>query len=201
MVGVLGAPSLNYYWIFAGEASHVYTTPPTITNDIMGYARTADLNAELAKTFAVDATFTVSAYEFTNASSPDMDAFRTRGGKIMFVGGTADWAFSPFDLENYYKTVQARYGSTAAGEFARLFLVPGMDHVSGGQYSTDGFDGFAALRTWVERGTAPDMMMAVARSSANTAWTGRTRPLCAYPKEAVYSGAGDIENGRNFSCQ
>jgi hypothetical protein len=29
----------------------------------------------------------------------------------------------------------------------------------------------------------------------------RTRPLCAYPKVARYTGSGSVEDAANFSCQ
>jgi Tannase and feruloyl esterase len=29
----------------------------------------------------------------------------------------------------------------------------------------------------------------------------RTRPLCAYPKVATYTGAGSTDDARNFICQ
>ena len=44
--------------------------------------------------------------------------------------------------------------------FARLFLVPGMNHCSGGSYALDSFDSLSAIVNWVEQGTAPDSMTA-----------------------------------------
>lgn len=201
MVDTAGTPPAFFYWIFAGEASHVYTTPPTVTPDLLGYARTADLNTEFAKISATSGIYKRSGRDFTNAESPDMDAFRARNGKLMIFNGTADWAFSAKDAERYYKLVQARYGATAAADFSRLFVVPGMGHCSGGAYGTDQFDGYGALVKWVEQGVAPDAMTATARAAAGVAWPGRTRPLCAYPKEAVYKGTGSIEDAANFACQ
>jgi len=29
----------------------------------------------------------------------------------------------------------------------------------------------------------------------------RTRPLCSYPKVAVYNGKGDVNNAASFSCK
>jgi feruloyl esterase len=29
----------------------------------------------------------------------------------------------------------------------------------------------------------------------------RTRPLCSYPKQAVYSGAGDTNSASSYRCQ
>ncbi|MFT4103608.1 MAG: tannase/feruloyl esterase family alpha/beta hydrolase [Burkholderiaceae bacterium] len=201
MVDTLGTPNAFFYTIFAGEASHVYTTPPTLTADLLGCARTADLDTEFLKTFAVTEVYKRSAYEFTNGSSPDMDAFRARNGKILYFNGTADWAFSFNDLAAYHDKVRTRYGDAEAGKFARAFAVPGMDHCSGGADGTDQFDAFGAIVKWVEEGVAPDVMMSTARAAAGVSWPGRTRPLCAYPKEAVYNGSGDIEQASNFHCE
>lgn len=201
MIDTVGTPAQLYYAIFAGEASHVYTTPPTVTTDLLGYARTANLDAEYAKIFDVSGIYTRSGHEFTDADSADMDAFRARGGKILSFNGTADWAFSFTDLSRYHDRVIARYGRTEADKFARAFAVPGMDHCSGGKYGTDQFDAFGAVVKWVEQGQAPDVMVATARAAAGVAWPGRTRPLCPYPKEAVYNGSGSIESASSFSCR
>lgn len=190
-----------FYTIFAGEASHIYTTPPTLTADLLGYGLQADMDAEYAKLSTVAAPFTRSGNAFTNAESPDMDRFKARGGKILMFNGSADLAFSNHDLARYYTQVQARYGEADAAGFARVFLVPGMGHCSGGAYGTDQFDAFGAVVRWVENGSAPDVMVSTARAAAGVAWPGRTRPLCAYPKEAVYNGSGSIEDAANFSCR
>ena len=59
----------------------------------------------------------------------------------------------------------------------------------------------SALDTWVEKGAAPDMLVARARKTADVPWPGRTRPLCAYPTMAFYKGTGDIEAAENFLCR
>ncbi len=198
----MAAQSANpFLTIFAGEASHIYTTPPTITADLLGYSLTGNIDAEYAKLSATTALFTRSGNAYTNAESPDMDAFKARGGKLIMFNGAADLAFSIKDVEAYYKKVQSRYGVTEAPSFARAFFVPGMAHCSGGTYGTDQFDAVGALVNWVEKGTAPDVIVSTARAGAGVAWPGRTRPLCAYPKEAIYKGSGSIEDAANFSCQ
>lgn len=201
MVDLVGTPAAFYTTIFAGEASHVYTSPPTVTTDLTGYARTANLDTEFAKISATSGIYTVSGRSFTNAESADMDAFRAKGGKILYINGTADWAFSATDLENYYKQLQSRYGAPDTATFARMFKVPGMDHGSGGKEGTDQFDSFGALVRWVEDGVAPDSMTSTARLAAGVTWPGRTRPLCAYPKEAIYNGTGSIELAASFHCE
>ena len=57
-------------------------------------------------------------------------------------------------------------------------------------------DALGAIVDWVEKGTAPDSIIATGQ-----AFPGRSRPLCAYPKHAQYSGNGDTQNAHNFQCQ
>jgi feruloyl esterase len=73
-----------------------------------------------------------------------------------------------------------------------------MNHCGGGP-ATEQFDAFTALTNWVEKGTAPEKIVATA--GQNSPWPARTRPLCAYPKQARYKGSGSIEDAANFVCQ
>jgi len=50
---------------------------------------------------------------------------------------------------------------------------------------------------WVENGVAPDTLPA-ARNLGNG--TVRTRPLCAYPKTAQWSGVGSPDDASSFVC-
>jgi Tannase and feruloyl esterase len=54
----------------------------------------------------------------------------------------------------------------------------------------------SALVGWVEKGAAPESVVAT-----GAAFPGRSRPLCAWPKHAQYSGSGDSQDARNFRCQ
>jgi feruloyl esterase len=131
------------------------------------------------------------------ADSTDLSKFRQRGSKLVIVHGVSDPVFSILDTVEWWNQVNASNGGRAA-EFVRMFAVPGMNHCAGGP-STDQFDAFGALVNWVEKGVAPDRIVATARMS--TPWPGRTRPLCPYPKVAHYKGAGSIEDAENFVCQ
>jgi feruloyl esterase len=73
-----------------------------------------------------------------------------------------------------------------------------MGHCGGGPGTTV-FDAFTPLVNWVENGIAPDSIVATAPSG--TPWPGRTRPLCPYPKQARYTGSGDINDAANFRCE
>ena len=79
-----------------------------------------------------------------------------------------------------------------------FFRCTGMNHCGGGP-STDRFDAFSALVSWVEKKTPPERIVATAGPA--TPWPGRTRPLCPYPQYARYTGKGSIEEAANFVCK
>ena len=129
-------------------------------------------------------------------ASTNLSTFSGRGGKILFFHGDSDPWFSPLDTLEYYKSLAATNGGAdKVRDWSRMFLVPGMSHCGGGP-GLDQFDMLGAVVNWVENGVAPDAVIATGR-----AFPGRSRPLCAYPKHAQYSGQGNTEDAKNFSCQ
>ena len=76
-------------------------------------------------------------------------------------------------------------------------MVPGMAHCGGGA-GTSTFDMLSALEQWVEKGKAPDSILA---SRVKDGKTDRTRPLCPYPQVARYKGTGSTDEAANFTCQ
>jgi feruloyl esterase len=130
-----------------------------------------------------------------NAKDTNLSALRRRGGKVLMSYGWADQILQPLAGVNYYEAVRRRYGARTS-DFARLFMVPGMTHCSGGN-GTDRFDPMTALIDWVEKGKAPDSLAA---SRVVDGQVVRTRPLCPYPQVARYSGSGSIDEAANFRC-
>ena len=78
----------------------------------------------------------------------------------------------------------------------RLFMAPGMGHCGGGE-GPNTFDMLAALERWVEQREAPDRIPA---SHATNGRVDRTRPLCPFPRVAVYKGSGSTDEAANFVC-
>ena len=142
-------------------------------------------------------TYAVSSQDLIHAGSTDLTRFSKRGGKLLIAHGVSDPIFSINDTIAWWNDLNTTNGGTA-GNFARVFAVPGMQHCAGGP-ATDQFDAFSALVNWVEKGTAPDQIVATA--GAATPWPGRTRPLCAYPKIARYKGSGSLEDASSFECR
>lgn len=139
---------------------------------------------------------------------PDLSAFKKRGGKLIVYQGLADPIVSAYDTVNHFAAISRTTGDTQ--DFARLFLAPGMGHCRGGD-GLNALDVITALETWVEHGTAPDRILASAQGPGSalgglataaqvSEGTPRTRPLCAYPKQAKYTGKGSIEDAKHFVC-
>lgn len=158
------------------------------------------MDDDAPKIFADTRLYRESAFEFMFSSGTDYRKFRAKGSKLLVYTGGADPVFSAnYHLKWYRKLVAHNDGLERTQKFARLFVVPGMNHCGGGP-STSQFDAFAALANWVENGEAPDSILATAPPQG-TPWPGRTRPLCPYPAIARYKGAGDINVADSFECR
>src|SRR5690348_6761353 len=129
-------------------------------------------------------------------ASTNLSTFSLNGGKLIFFHGDSDPWFSALDTLDYYKSLAAANGSPGTvAQWSRLFLVPGMAHCAGGP-SLDHFDMLSPVVDWVEKGAAPDFMLATGKT-----FPGRSRPLCAYPTHAQYTGSGNPQDAHSFRCQ
>lgn len=131
----------------------------------------------------------------TDTTWTNLSTFSARGGKLIFFHGLSDPVFSPMDTLGYYEKMAAANGGEAQAQtWSRIFFVPGMNHCAGGP-SLDRFDALGAVVNWVEKGQPPD---AIAATGGH--FPGVSRPLCAYPKHAQYTGSGDPRDAANFVC-
>ncbi len=133
--------------------------------------------------------------KLADAKDPDLSNFKMRGGKLIITYGWADSILQPMMGVNYYEQALAKNGPDTT-EFFRLFMAPGMAHCGGG-IGPDQHDSMTAMIDWVEKGKAPESMVA---SRIVNKRVVRTRPLCPYPQVARYTGKGSIDEASNFRC-
>jgi pimeloyl-ACP methyl ester carboxylesterase len=174
--------------LMAGALAHEFFTPPDPGFSILDF----DFDRDPARMEAF-------SREYDTFRDATLEPFHARGGKLLIFHGTADGIFSALESVDYYQRLSRNNGGVAATQaWARLFLIPGMNHCAGGP-ATDSYDGLSAIVDWVESGVAPDNVLATALP-ANRYFPGRTRPLCAYPSYARYAGAGSEEEAASFVC-
>jgi feruloyl esterase len=133
-----------------------------------------------------------------DARNPDLQKFFGRGGKLLMYHGWADPQITPLNATAYYEqVVKTSRGSANISNSYRLFMAPGMAHCGGGEGPNE-FDKIGALEQWVEKGKAPDQIIA---SHSKNGVVDRTRPLCPYPQVATYKGSGSIDEAASFACK
>jgi feruloyl esterase len=135
--------------------------------------------------------------QLTDTVWTNLSTFSGSGGKLIFYHGMADPTFHATDTIDYYERMaEANGGMQDVQSWSRFFAVPGMLHCRGGEAALDQFDLLSAVMDWVEKGVAPDSVVATGQ-----AFPGRSRPLCAYPKHAHYTGNGNPEDAQSFVCR
>lgn len=187
----------------------VFTSPPAGKVDPL----TADVSALLAQFGTTSDTFRESGLALMTPPGQDnpvnLTPLRERGAKMVLYHGVSDAIFSSEDTRQWMERLNRAQGGRA-DDMARYFMVPGMNHCSGGT-ATDQFDLLSGLVQWVEQGTKPQAVLAQARGAGNPGganaelpadWSAqRSRPLCAYPTVARYKGSGSVEDAVSFVCQ
>ena len=116
--------------------------------------------------------------------------------KLLLTHGWADGLIPAQSTVNFYDALVKDIGARRAKDDVRLFMVPGMGHCAGGS-GPSSVDYLGAIDSWVETGKAPEMI--IARNPPRA--LERTRPLCAYPQVAKYSGSGSTDDAKNFRCE
>lgn len=139
-----------------------------------------------------------------NAMDPELSAFIARGGKLLTYHGTTDGLIPYGNSVNYFESVVKTLGEGAVRDSVRLYLVPGMDHCSGGEGAFV-VDWLTALEQWAEQDKAPDALLGTHPANMPGAPAPKpgksfTRPVCPYPQVAKYTGSGDDTDAANFEC-
>jgi feruloyl esterase len=131
-----------------------------------------------------------------DSSDPNLKPFIVHGSKLLIYHGWADPGVPPMGTVDYYKSVVDTVGKNAT-DSVRLFMVPGMGHCAGGD-GTDKFNMVKVMEEWRATNKPPERIEA---SHMTKGQVDKTRPLCAYPQVAVYSGSGSTNEAANFVCK
>ncbi|WNW09946.1 tannase/feruloyl esterase family alpha/beta hydrolase [Pseudomonas sp. DTU_2021_1001937_2_SI_NGA_ILE_001] len=171
----------------------------TLAPNSLGYYFMTPPNPQLSLA-AVDFDRAAEAVAQTGAindpTGTQLSSFVANGGKLMVIHGNSDPVFSANDLRRYWdRLAKDNGGAQPLGQWARLFMVPGMTHCGDGP-ALDDFDPLQALQSWQAEGKPPAQLLVT-----GTAFPGRSRPLCAYPQEAHYRGSGDPQLAASFECR
>ena len=181
-------------WIFARQAM-------TSWLGLVPDAKIAGLDVDPRTNIVGDALIAAVDRAFALAETKNpakLLPFIKQGRKLILYHGTSDPALPAARTVQFYQELSALMkGHDKAVANVRLFLVPGMQHCSGG-LGPDQFDTLSAMEAWAERGKAPDTI--AARTKADTAVAPYELPLCPYPKQARFSGFGQPQDAANWRC-
>jgi feruloyl esterase len=129
-------------------------------------------------------------YGYINAVSPDLSAFKARGGKLIQYHGWNDTAISPENSINYYSSVLGRWALSRTTGTGCSWC--GMAHCGNGpgpnQFS------MGAMERWRES-TLPGTDDGFARGQQPR---GYDASLCPFPQAATW-GVGSTSDAMNFS--
>jgi len=162
---------------------------------------TLDVDRDLARAEAAD-------NGAAKAMDPDLSRFVERGGKLITYHGTTDGLIPYENSVNYFQSVVEEIGERKVDDSVKLYLVPGMDHCSGGE-GAFAVDWLTPLERWIENGEEPGALQAEHTGRAAPGVPGPppppsapfTRPVCPYPQMPAYRGTGDTADAASFECK
>ena len=155
----------------------------------------------------------------SSARNPDLRAFKAAGGKLIAYVGLNDIYQADVAMDYYNMVERVMGGRGSTQDFFRLFVIPGMNHCSGGDGAFD-VDYLSYLDDWVEKDRVPDKLVGfhVKTEDLTNQGSGGTneqlarrlafpldqkmiefsRPIYPYPTRAKYLGQGDPRSEANF---
>jgi Tannase and feruloyl esterase len=160
-----------------------------------------------------------SLHPLYDATNPDLSAFSRSGGKLILWHGWADARVSPVNTIAYHKAIERLMGRERTETFERAYLFPGTSHCGGGEGPNE-FDLLTPMLNWVEKGRAPDAIIAsqlgkaassnvaiptagseavLKATSVPAALVVQARPVYPFPYMAAYDGQGDPTQASSYA--
>jgi feruloyl esterase len=131
------------------------------------------------------------------------------GGKLLLYHSWADDSLTPATAIDFYRAHEKSFGGTKSlDDFFRLFVLPGMFHCRGGE-GADSVDFLSAMEAWVEKGAAPEKLIAYKTSTKRPITQEPrfplpasdvlfSRPIFPFPAASRYSGRSDTNDAANW---
>ena len=160
-----------------------------------------------------------SRHSLVDATSPDLSAFESKGGRLILWHGWADPHISPRTTIAFHEALLSQMGQDAVAAFERLYLLPGVYHCGQGEGMAS-VDFLTPLMNWVENGVAPDGVKTRTQTDGGNSFglptsqkkehpigapatpatpsVLRSRPVYPYPALPKYDGKGDPNDAASF---
>lgn len=146
----------------------------------------------------------VDALPSFGADGKRIAGFEKAGGKLLLYHSWSDDSLTPATAIDVYTAHEKSFGGAdKLDPFFKLFVIPGMRHCRGGE-GPDAVDFLSAIEQWVEKGRAPEALIATKlKKSVPLPHEERfpvppeqvifSRPVFPYPASAQYTGQGDAK--------
>ena len=148
-----------------------------------------------------------TGYGHLRENTPRLIAAKT---KLLIWHNFSDEKLTPYSSINWYKRLSADHGGYARVQNqARLFMLPGTTHCSITAVGPNSFDALGAMEAWVEKGQAPEALLASVADRQFSPGQPKaealkmpnyTMPLCKFPEMPRYIGRDDMQDAKNWSC-
>ena len=197
LAGVDGSPSTYDSWMREEFRYMAFNPDPGPSWDLNSF----DWDRDFKRLGMAEALY--------DAPNPDLRRFKASGAKFILYQGWLDRMVMPSQSVDYYEAVERVMGGPQnTRDFMRLFMLPDVDHCIGGP-GADLIDYLSALEAWVERGEAPDSLLAIkAKPDPDTPDWRRlfpiaadqiefSRPVFPYPARTVYR-SGDPTKASSY---
>ena len=141
----------------------------------------------------------------------DLTPFFARNGKLLHYHGWSDGLISSRASIEFYNKVDRTLTSDFSDNY-RLFMIPGMGHCGFGpgpwvfnndvvKWPLDPFAGLVnQLVQWVEEDDAPETLLGTKYVNDTGQAIAFQRPICQYPKQAIYNGKGRWQDAESWKC-